>query len=51
MRNIPTVTKNLLILNVLAFVAYIIFSGMGIDLNNLLGLHFSFPTISTFGSL
>ena len=40
MRNIPTVTKNLLILNVLAFVAYIIFSGMGIDLNNLLGLHF-----------
>ena len=40
MHNIPTVTKNLLILNVLAFVAYIIFSGMGIDLNNLLGLHF-----------
>lgn len=40
MRNIPTVTKNLLILNVLAFVAYIILSGMGIDLNNLLGLHF-----------
>ena len=40
MRNIPTVTKNLLILNILAFIAGIMLSRMGIDLNNILGLHF-----------
>lgn len=40
MRNIPTVTKNLLLLNVIAFVASILLGGMGIDLNNILGLHF-----------
>lgn len=38
MRNIPTVTKNLLILNILAFIAGIMLSRMGIDLNNILGL-------------
>lgn len=36
MRNIPVVTKNLLLINVLAFVASLVFG----DLNNLLGLHF-----------
>ncbi|MCR5076473.1 MAG: rhomboid family intramembrane serine protease [Prevotella sp.] len=40
MRNIPTVTRNLLIINVLAFLANYVLGGMGIDLNNLLGLHF-----------
>lgn len=40
MRNIPAVTKNLLIINVIAFLAYEVLLRMGINLNNLLGLHF-----------
>lgn len=40
MRNIPTVTKNLLLINVLAFAASYVLKGMGIDLNDLFGLHF-----------
>ena len=40
MRNIPTVTKNLLIINVLMFVAYYVFRQSGTDLNDVLGLHF-----------
>ena len=41
MGNIPTITKNLLIINVLAFLATLVLqSGSGIDLNNILGLHF-----------
>ena len=40
MRNIPTITKNLLIINVIAFLAYYVLSLQHIDLNNLLGLHF-----------
>ena len=41
MRNIPTITKNLLIINILAFLAmYVLKGAMGVDLNNLLGLHF-----------
>lgn len=41
MRNIPTVTKNLLIINFLAFLAMIALKpAMGVDLNDLLGLHF-----------
>lgn len=41
MGNIPTITKNLLILNVLAYLAMIVLkSSIGIDLNDLLGLHF-----------
>lgn len=40
MRNIPTVTKNLLIINVVAFIATLLLGGMGIDLNDILGLHF-----------
>lgn len=40
MRNIPTITKNLLIINVLAFVAYYVLGRANIDLNNILGLHF-----------
>jgi len=39
-RNTPPVVKNLLILNVLFFLATFLFSHQGIDLNELLGLHF-----------
>ena len=41
MFKIPTVTKNLLIINILAFLAMLALKqASGIDLNNLLGLHF-----------
>ena len=40
MRSIPTITKNLLIINVLAFAAYYVLRMQGIDLNDILGLHF-----------
>lgn len=40
MRQIPPITKNLLIINVLAFLAYFVLSYRGIDLNNIFGLHF-----------
>lgn len=40
MPKIPTITKNLLIINVLMYVATWVFQTRGIDLNNLLGLHF-----------
>ena len=40
MNNMPTVTKNLLIINFLAFVATWVLELRGIDLTSLLGLHF-----------
>ena len=40
MRNIPTITKNLLIINVLMFLALFVFMRLGTDLNDVLGLHF-----------
>ena len=40
MNNIPVVTKNLLIINVLCFFGSIVGERYGIDVNNLLGLHF-----------
>jgi len=40
MNNIPTMTKNLLVVNVLAFIATFVFERSGIDLARLLGLHF-----------
>ena len=40
MRNIPVITKNLLIINVLMFLATYVFQRTGVDLNELLGLHF-----------
>lgn len=40
MNNLPPVTKNLLIINVLCFLGYIVAQKYGIDLNNTLGLHF-----------
>lgn len=39
MFNIPTVTKNLLIVNIIAFIAYLSLRGV-VDLNEWLGLHF-----------
>lgn len=40
MRNIPVITKNLLIINVLMFAAVYVFGRVGIDLKDMLGLHF-----------
>ena len=40
MNNMPTMTKNLLVINVLAFLATYVLQRSGIDLNALLGLHF-----------
>lgn len=40
MRNIPKITKNLLIINVLMFLATIVLGRVGVDLGQLLGLHF-----------
>ena len=39
MNSIPTVTKNLLIINILAFLAYILLGMRGIDINAMFGLH------------
>lgn len=40
MRQIPTITKNLLIINVICFLASIVFAGRGIDFNDVFGLHY-----------
>ena len=40
MNNIPTRTKNLLVVNVLAFIATFVLERSGIDLTRLFGLHF-----------
>ena len=40
MNNIPTVTKNLLIVNALVFFATYALRAVGVDLNDILGLHF-----------
>ena len=40
MRTIPTITKNLLIINILMFAATFVFERVGVELNNVLGLHF-----------
>ncbi len=40
MNNIPTMTKNLLVINILAFLATQVMQMRGIDLTSLLGLHF-----------
>lgn len=39
MNNIPTVTKNLLAINVLMFLALLVAKKQGVDLNSVLGLH------------
>lgn len=40
MNNMPTITKNLLIINILCFAATFVAERYGINLSNLLGLHF-----------
>ena len=40
MNNIPSMTKNLLVINILAYAATWVLKGSGVDLNSLLGLHF-----------
>ena len=40
MRNIPVITKNLLIINALAFLASVIFERQGVFFNQIFGLHF-----------
>lgn len=40
MNNLPAVTKNLLIINVLCFLGALVARRYGVDLNGLLGLHF-----------
>ena len=40
MNNIPSMTKNLLVINILAYAATWVLKGSGVDLNGLLGLHF-----------
>lgn len=40
MNNLPTVTKNLLIINVLCFFGALVARRYGLDLNDMLGLHF-----------
>ena len=40
MNNLPVVTKNLLIINVLCFMGALVARRYGVDLNDLLGLHF-----------
>lgn len=40
MRNMPPITKNLLIINTICYLAYIVLSARGIDLNSVFGLHY-----------
>ena len=40
MRNIPTVTRNLLIINTLCYLVTVALEMVGIDLTNMFGLHF-----------
>ncbi len=40
MRRIPTITKNLLIINILMFAASWVFGRQGVDFNSIFGLHF-----------
>lgn len=51
MNTIPTVTKNLLIINVLAFFGTIVAQSYGIDLARYLGLHFIFSEDFNFAQL
>jgi membrane associated rhomboid family serine protease len=48
-QSLPTVTKNILIINILLFGATFLFEKQGIDLTNLLGLHyFAAPAFKPF---
>ena len=51
MNNLPAVTKNLLIINVLCFFGYIVAERYGINLNDLFGLHFFLASDFNLGQL
>lgn len=51
MNNLPTITKNLLIINVLCFLGIIVARKYGIDVENLLGLHFFLASGFNLGQL
>ena len=51
MNNLPTVTKNLLIINVLCFLGMFVAERYGIDINLLLGLHFFLASDFNIGQL
>lgn len=51
MNNLPAVTKNLLIINVLCFFGYIVAERYGINLNDLFGLHFFLASDFNVGQL
>lgn len=51
MNNLPAVTKNLLIINVLCFFGYVVAERYGIDLNDLFGLHFFLASDFNLGQL
>lgn len=40
MRTMPPITKNLLIINTICFLAYYVLQGRGIDFNSIFGLHY-----------
>ena len=40
MRTSPPITKNLLIINTICYLAYIVLSGRGVNLNGIFGLHY-----------
>ncbi len=40
MRIIPPITKNLLIINTICYLAYLVLSSRGVDLNSIFGLHY-----------
>lgn len=51
MNNLPTVTKNLLIINVLCFLGMFVARKYGVDIENLLGLHFFMASDFNLGQL
>ena len=51
MNNLPAVTKNLHIINVLCFFGYVVAERYGIDLNDLFGLHFFLASDFNLGQL
>lgn len=51
MNNLPTVTKNLLIINVLCFLGMLVARKYGIDAGHLLGLHFFLASDFNLGQL
>jgi membrane associated rhomboid family serine protease len=51
MNNLPTVTKNLLIINVLCFFGMFVARKYGVDIENMLGLHFFLSSDFNLGQL